>query len=69
MMAEGASTLRKALASLTLLTVWEIWKKRNARVLNNKHSSTFVIIDKIKSEARLWVIVGAKDLGSLLPGE
>jgi hypothetical protein len=50
-------------ASLSLLTVWEIWKERNARIFSNKHSPTFVIIDNIKSEAgllsrvqRVWVI-------------
>jgi hypothetical protein len=68
-MTVGASHFRKALGSLLLLTVWEIWNERNARIFNNKHSPTFVILDKIKCEARLWVIAGAKDLGRLMPGE
>jgi hypothetical protein len=29
----------------------------------------FVLVDKIKAEARLWVIVGAKKLGYIMPGE
>jgi hypothetical protein len=37
-MAEGASPFRKALGSLLLLTVWEIWNEWNTRVFNNKHS-------------------------------
>jgi hypothetical protein len=28
-----------------------------------------VILDKIKKEARLWVLAGAKRLGDLMPGE
>jgi hypothetical protein len=55
--------------SLTLLTVWEIWNERNASVFRNKQSPFFVILDKIKVEARLWAIAGAKKLGSILPGE
>jgi hypothetical protein len=68
-MAEGASHFQKALGSLSLLTVWKIWNERNARVFNNKHLPTFVVIDKIKHETLLWVIMGAKVLGSLMPGE
>jgi hypothetical protein len=68
-MAEGARPQRKGLASLVLLTVWEIWKERNARVFRHKLSPTFVILDKIKCEARLWVLAGAKRLGELIPGE
>jgi hypothetical protein len=68
-LAEGPSTHRKGLATLTLLTVWEIWQERNARVFHNKLSPSFVLLDKIKNEARLWVLAGAKDLGILMPGE
>jgi hypothetical protein len=48
MLAEGATPYRKALASLTLLTMWKIWIERNARVFHNMQSSSFVIVDKIK---------------------
>jgi hypothetical protein len=68
-MVEGSSMHRKGLATLTLLTVWEIWQERNARVFCNKLSPTFVLLDKIKNEARLWVLAGAKGLGNLMPGE
>jgi hypothetical protein len=57
------------MASLTLLTVWVIWEERNARIFKHKLSPTFVILDKIKCEARLWAIAGAKRLGDLMPGE
>jgi hypothetical protein len=59
---------RKGLASLALLTVWEIWKERNARVFRHKSSPSFVILDKIKCEARLWVLAGAKRLGDFNAG-
>jgi hypothetical protein len=68
-LAEGPSMHWKGLATLTLLTVWEIWQERNARVFRNKLSPSFVLLDKIKNEARLWVLAGAKDLGNLMPGE
>jgi hypothetical protein len=68
-MAEGSSPHRKGLASLVLITVWEIWKECNARVFRHKASPSFVILDKITCEARLWVLAGAKRLGDLMPGE
>jgi hypothetical protein len=46
-----------------------IWEDRNARVFRHKLLPTFVILDKIKCEARLWVIAGEKGLGELMPGE
>jgi hypothetical protein len=67
-MTQGNSPSRKGLASLILLVIWEIWKERNARVFRKKLSPTFVILDKIKSEDRLWVLAGAKRLDDLLPG-
>jgi hypothetical protein len=66
---DGTSPHRKGLASLALLTVWEIWKERNARVFRHKLSPTFIILGKIKCEARLWVLAGAKRLGDMMPGE
>jgi hypothetical protein len=68
-MAERPSPLRKGLASLILLVVWELWQEQNARIFHHKLAPTFVIVDRIKSEARLWVLAGAKKLGELLPGE
>jgi hypothetical protein len=68
-MAEGSSPHRKGLASIALFTVSEIWLERNARVFCHKASPTFVLLDKIKCEARLWVLAGAKGLGTLIPGE
>ena len=61
--------MAKAMASLTLLTTWELWNERNARVFNNKHSPPLVILDRIKREARMWVLAGAKRMGEMMPRE
>jgi hypothetical protein len=68
-LAEGSRPHREGLASLVLLTVREIWKERNDRVFRHKFSLSFVIFDKIKCEARIWVIAGAKRLDDFMPGE
>jgi hypothetical protein len=69
MMAGGSSATRKGIASLTLLIYWEIWCERNARVFRSKLAPSSVVLDKVKCEARLWVLAGAKRLGDLMPGE
>jgi hypothetical protein len=64
-----ASSNRKVMATLTMLVSWTIWKERNVRVLNNKATPTPVLLEIIKSEARLWITAGAKHLGVVLLGE
>jgi hypothetical protein len=59
----------KGVASLAMLMLWEVWKDRNNRVFNNKRAPSQVVFDRVKNEARLWVIAGAKNLGYLMPGE
>jgi hypothetical protein len=49
---------QKGLVSLLMLVYWEIWHERNTRILK-----------KIKIEASLWVLAGAKNLGFILPGD
>jgi hypothetical protein len=68
-MAGGSSNNRKGFASLTLLVTWEVWNERNARVFRNKSAPSGFVIDKIRNEARLWVLAGAKRLGNIMPGE
>jgi hypothetical protein len=53
-------TKHKGVASITLLVTWEIWNERNARVFKNKHAPPTVVFDKIRNEARLWALAGAK---------
>ena len=46
---------RKAIRSLALLVIWEIWRERNARVFRNRETSPLGLLEKIKSEAAAWV--------------
>uniref|UniRef100_A0ACD6AK31 Uncharacterized protein n=1 Tax=Avena sativa TaxID=4498 RepID=A0ACD6AK31_AVESA len=57
---------RKALASLTMLVSWELWKERNARVFRGHSVTVDMMVTKIKNEARLWCFAGAKALSSLI---
>jgi hypothetical protein len=59
---------RKSIATLLMLVTWELWKERNARTFNNVSTMPTIIFDKIKLEARNWVLVGAKHLGILISG-
>jgi hypothetical protein len=52
-----------------MLVAWEIWNERNARTFKNKSTLPAIIFDRIKSEARTWVVAGAKHLGLLIAGE
>ncbi|XBI10029.1 hypothetical protein VPH35_137430 [Triticum aestivum] len=60
---------RKAVNSLQMLICWEIWNERNARVFRNKASLPSRVAASIKDEAKTWVVVGARLLGNILPGE
>jgi hypothetical protein len=69
LLAEGRSPHHKALASLSLLVVWELWNEQNARVFRNKHAPSFAVFENIKREARMWMFADAKSLSDLIPGE
>jgi hypothetical protein len=45
---------RKAMASFTMLVLWEIWKGRNARVFQNHARSSAMPVSRIKEEAVFW---------------
>jgi hypothetical protein len=53
---------------LVLLSAWEIIKERNARVFRNVASMPSLMISTIKSNAKLWGMVG-KNLNPLMPQE
>jgi len=59
----------KAILSLSLLAIWEIWCERNARVLRRHETSAPGLFSKIKNEAAAWALAGAKDLESLIRRE
>jgi hypothetical protein len=57
------------MSSIALLVLSEIWSERNARVFRNKFAPRYIVVDKIRKEARLRAIAGAKHLGYLVPRE
>jgi hypothetical protein len=59
---------RRTIASLLMLATLELWKERNARTFNNVSTMPTIILDKIKLEARTWVLAGAKHFGILISG-
>jgi hypothetical protein len=59
----------KAVRSLTILVAWELWKERNNRIFQRRHSTSESLISKIKEEARTWCLAGAKRLKEILPLE
>jgi hypothetical protein len=58
--------LRRGADSLFALITWEVWKERNARCFRGSESDANVLTATIKYQAELWVVAGAKHLGSLL---
>jgi hypothetical protein len=52
-----------------MLTSWEIWNERNARVFRNVSTMLMVVVAKIKGEAALWSAAGVTHLGSIMPRE
>ena len=61
--------IKKAIGSVLMLLIWEIWKERNARVFRNTASPTTIITAKIKEEAHLWALTGANHLSELMSRE
>jgi hypothetical protein len=55
---EGTSTL-------FMLTCWMIWKECNARHFDNKAAFVLEVLGKIKAEADLWIVAGARKLGGI----
>ncbi|KQK06523.1 hypothetical protein BRADI_2g26810v3 [Brachypodium distachyon] len=60
---------RKAIASIAMLVIWELWNERNARVFRNISTMPLIIFYKIKNEARNWALAGDKHMSSIMPGE
>jgi hypothetical protein len=59
--------LQKGLASVTLLTAWMIWKERNSCVFDGEQPSVQRLLERIKTEAKLWATAGATGLRVVLP--
>jgi hypothetical protein len=60
---------RKAMASLAMLVSWEVSKERNAHVFRNQSSTYTMLVAKIKEEAVMWSLAGAKALSNVMPRE
>jgi hypothetical protein len=60
-------TRRKSFDTLLMLVTWEIWNERNVRVFLNVATLPSIVVSKIRGEAALWSLVGAKHLGSIMP--
>jgi hypothetical protein len=45
---------------MLMLVSWEVWEERNAKVFRNNASPSTFIIAKIKEEAKMLSIAGAK---------
>jgi hypothetical protein len=59
--------LRKGTSSLVMLTVWWLWKHRNAIVFDNAPPNARSLLDTIQSEARSWASAGAVGLQAMIP--
>ncbi|WVZ53572.1 hypothetical protein U9M48_004492 [Paspalum notatum var. saurae] len=55
---------KRGLRSLMILVAWTIWCKRNSRIFNRKVATVSQVLAKIKDEARLWTLGGAKHLAN-----
>ena len=60
---------RKALASMLMLVFWELWNERNVRVFKNVTTTVTMVTSKIKEEARIWALAGARHLCDVMPRE
>jgi hypothetical protein len=64
---EHPQTADKALASVTLLTPWMMWKQRYACIFYRVCISASTLINQIKDEAAAWVKTGVKELRDVVP--
>lgn len=67
MLASVSGVPKKGLRTLILLIVWEVWKERNRRIFDHKEAATSYLLSKIKEEAGMWALAGAKRLGEIIP--
>ena len=56
---QGPNNLRrKDLHTIFILTIWELWKHRNAIVFDGASPSLGVLLGRVRSEGRMWSIAG-----------
>jgi hypothetical protein len=63
------SQFRKALPSFVMITLWEIWKEKNARAFQNQYPTIMLVFEKIEMEPKMWSLARSKALSVLMPRE
>ena len=48
----------KAAHSLSILTLWQVWKQRNAVILKGERKSEQAVFIEIKDECSTWAAAG-----------
>ncbi|XP_022681253.1 uncharacterized protein LOC101760247 isoform X1 [Setaria italica] len=66
MRAGANSCSKRGMRTLIMLVTWTIWRERNMRIFNSKESSVNMIFERIKDEATVWIMAGAKHLSALM---
>ena len=54
----GNVTCTKDLRAVLLLVMWELWKHHNAIVFDGDSPSIARLINKVKTEAKVWATAG-----------
>jgi hypothetical protein len=62
MMVCNAMENRKAMSSITILDTWKMWKHRNTRFFNKTSAPQYILLQIIKDNTKLWIVVSAKYL-------
>lgn len=53
---------KRALMPIIILVALELWKERNSRIFRSLANTLTSIMVKIKEEAYMWIMAGAKNL-------
>jgi hypothetical protein len=67
MIAMAEPSRKPGLQSITMLTIWEVWRERNNRVFRKLIAIVGHIVATIQDEARVWRLAGNRGLDLLLP--
>ena len=54
---------------MLMLVSWELWNERNARVFRNVATTVTMVTARIKEEARIWALAGARHMCNVMPRE
>lgn len=54
--------LRRAMATVVILTSWDVWKEHNAIIFKSKFTNPIELVSKIKDEDKTWNLAEVKGL-------